>query len=117
MVKDSSLRKTHRCECRSCREHPRGGVAAEHRAINRLLALSNERMRRLLVGFLAEQLGRGGTSLLAQITGLDRKTIASGRRELRPQGVLSTASAPLFHGRVRRPGAGRKSAETVRPEY
>jgi hypothetical protein len=103
----------HRCECPLCREHPHGGAAAEHRAINRLLAISNERVRRLLAGFLAEQIGRGGTLRLARITGLDRKTIAKGRHELREHDV-STVSGSLST-RVRRPGAGRKRVETQHP--
>ena len=63
-------------------------------------------MRRLLAGFLAEQIGRGGTLRLARITGLDRKTIAKGRHELE--------SRDLNLDRVRRPGGGRKSVEKKR---
>src|SRR5258708_30377113 len=91
MATESAVRDEHHCECPLCREHPRGGPAAEHRAINRLLAFSNERVRRLLVGFLAEQIGRGGTSRLARITGLDRKTIAKGRRELHEHDIASAS--------------------------
>jgi len=35
-------------------------------------------MRRLLAGFLARQHGRGGITLLAQISGLDRNTVTRG---------------------------------------
>src|SRR5438067_1645459 len=45
MATESAVRDVHHCECPLCREHPRGGPAAEHRAINRLLAFSNERVR------------------------------------------------------------------------
>src|SRR5258708_1535625 len=105
MATESAVRDEHHCECPLCREHPRGGPAAEHRAINRLLAFSNERVRRLLVGFLAEQIGRGGTSRLARITGLDRKTIAKGRRELHEHDISIMSETGSFSTRVRRPGA------------
>jgi hypothetical protein len=116
MATESAVRDVHHCECPLCREHPRGGPAAEHRAINRLLAFSNERVRRLLVGFLAEQTGRGGTSRLARITGLDRKTIAKGRRELHEHDTSIMSEAGSFSTRVRRPGAGRKRVEARHPE-
>jgi hypothetical protein len=78
-------------------------MAREHRARNRLLAAADERTRRLLAGFLARQHGQGGITRLASITGLDRNTIARGRRELR-QPCRSS-------GHVRRPGAGRPRVE------
>ena len=109
MVKKTRLAPTrlrrlvHVCECPVCRLHPNGQVAREHRALNRLLAAADERLRRLLAGFLARQHGRGGITLFARITGLDRNTIARGRRELR-QPVRSS-------GRIRRPGAGGQRVE------
>ena len=93
----------HACECPTCRQHPNGQVAREHRALNRLIAASDERTRRLLAGFLARQHGKGGITLLARITGLDRDTVARGRRELR-QPFRSS-------GRIRRPGAGGQPIE------
>jgi hypothetical protein len=96
-------RLVHLCECARCREYPSGRRAREHRALNRLLAATDERTRRLLAGFLARQHGRGGISLLARITGLDRNTIARGRRELRQPFRAS--------GRIRRPGAGGQRVE------
>lgn len=89
---------------------PEGAVAQEHQAINRLVACSDERIRRRLVGFLAQRHGRGGIALLSRITGLDRNTIARGQRELYQ---VDLASA----GRVRRPGAGRKRVEVASPEF
>jgi hypothetical protein len=93
----------HACECPTCRQFPKGRRAREHRALKRLLAATDERTRRLLVGFLARQHGKGGIALLARITGLDRNTIARGRRELRQPCQSS--------GRVRRPGAGCRRVE------
>ena len=99
----------HRCPCPACRQEPDGAVAREHRAINRLVACTDERSRRLVAGFLARLYGHGGNTRLARITGLDRNTIARGRREL-------DRADPLPPGRARRPGAGPKPVETRHPE-
>ena len=104
----NEARTIHCCDCPTCREQPDGVVACEHQAINYLVASADERNRRLLLGFLASQQGRGGISRLARITGLDRNTVARGRREL-PQGDSTTT------GRVRRPGAGRQRVEANTP--
>jgi hypothetical protein len=98
-----------RCYCPECRREPDGAVAREHRAINRIIACTDERSRRLVAGFLARLYGHGGITLLARITGLDRNTIARGRRELDQAEVLPP-------GRVRRPGGGPKRVEDRRPE-
>jgi hypothetical protein len=96
------------CPCPTCQNHPRSALAREHRWINRLMAFANERSRRLLAGFLATKAGRGGVSLLARITGLDRKTIAKGRKELRRGKHRGT-------NRLRRRGGGRKRVEIHNP--
>ena len=96
------------CPCRRCQQQPDGPTAKQHRSINRLVVLADERSRRLLVGFLAEQHGRGGISLLSRITGLDRNTIARGLRELH-------GDAPLPPGRIRQRGGGRKPVEVAVP--
>jgi hypothetical protein len=107
MVKENAPR-VHPCGCPICRQHPYAQVAREHCALNRLVASADERSRRLLVGFLARQQGRGGIALLARITGLHRNTIARGQRELRQR--------PRARGqRIRRLGAGRPRAETTVP--
>lgn len=109
MTHDNDPQGIHRCSCSLCCQEPDGDIAREHQAIKRLLACSDERGRRLLVGFLAQQYGHGGITLLDRITGLDRNTIARGRREL-----FAADAAPA--GRVRRPGAGRKRVEITSPE-
>jgi hypothetical protein len=96
------------CPCRSCRQEPGGPTAEQHRSINRLVTLADERSRPLLVGFLAEQHGYGGIALLSCITGLDRHTIARGQRELHGE-------TRLPRGRIRRQGAGRKPVEVAVP--
>ena len=61
----------------------------------------DERTRRLMAANEAVSLGYGGVSLVQRACGLSRKAIAKGIREIQ-------AGSPLV-GRVRRPGAGRKS--------
>jgi hypothetical protein len=104
MAKENSQHILHSCGCATCQEHPQSSVAREHRRINRLVTATDERARRLLVGFLARQHGRGGIALLARITGLDRHTIARGQHELQ-------RSRRKKASRVRRSGAGRPRAE------
>ena len=98
----------HRCPCPECRREPAGAVAREHRAINRIVAGTDERSRRLLAGSLAQQHGRGGIALVARITGFSPHTIRRGQREL-PQATST------LRGRIRRPGAGRKPIEKKVP--
>lgn len=100
--------EVHVCSCSICQQHPRGLVAREHRAINRLVAVADERLRRLLVGFFARQRGRGGIVELERITGIDRNTIAKGQKELGQAKLLPP-------DRIRQPGAGRKALEEKCP--
>jgi hypothetical protein len=104
MVTEHSRGDFHGCACPDCRQHPRGLLARQHRRLNRLVATTDERTRRLLVGFLAQQHGPGGIAHFARITGLDPDTIARGQRELRHR-------QPRPGSRLRRPGAGRPRAE------
>src|SRR6516225_6956719 len=108
-TQEKDISAIRRCSCPECRREPDGAVAREHRAINRIIACTDERSRRLVAGFLARLYGHGGITRLARITGLDRNTIARGRRELDQADVLPP-------GRVRRPGGGPKPVETRRPE-
>ncbi len=75
-----------------------------HRDINRLLATLDERRRRLFVGFLAREQGRGAIRQLARVTGLSRNTIRRGMREWRRPNLVPG-------GRLRRPGGGPKPVE------
>jgi len=98
-------RTEHPCTCAICRKHPKGTVAKEHRAINRVLTTLNEKSRRRFAGLLALQWGRGGVEHLSQITGLSRPTIRRGRAEAQ-RVERRTESA-----RVRRAGAGQPAVE------
>jgi hypothetical protein len=65
----------------------------------------DERQRRWIAGAEAARLGYGGVQLVANITGLDPKTIRRGQSEL-SQGLEDFPNA-----RIRRPGAGRPPTE------
>ena len=80
-------------------------TSAERRWL-RVLGAMNEYQARLLVAEKALQLGRGGISRLAQLTGMSRVTITQGVREL----ISGKVRGP-GEGRVRQPGGGRKKAE------
>ena len=108
-IHENDAQRIHRCSCPACCREPEGTTAREHQAINRLVARTDERTRRLVAGSLAQRHGRGGIALLECITGLDCNTIARGRREL-------NQADPLPPGRVRRPGAGPKRVEARSPE-
>jgi hypothetical protein len=71
--------------------------------------LMTERLRRQWAACEAESLGRGGTSLVAQATGLSRHPIRSGRREL--QRRADQPQDDLAPDRVRAPGGGRHRVE------
>jgi len=62
----------------------------------------DERTRRIMAATEAVSLGYGGVSVVGRACGLSRKAISRGIREIRGRGK------PLV-GRIRRPGAGRKS--------
>src|ERR1700745_380990 len=87
---------------------PGRGVSATsaERTGLRVLGAMNEYQARLLVAEKALQLGRGGISRLAQLTGMSRVTITQGVREL-----ISGKIRGPGEGRVRQPGGGRKKVE------
>ena len=70
----------------------------------------NERQRRLWAAAEAKALGYGGISCVARATGISRRAIHVGLRELPGR---TTATLPL--GRVRRPGGGRKPLTHTQP--
>jgi len=104
-MKRRTKRADRRCICLTCQAHPHSAVAKEHRAINRVLLVLNEKSRRCFVGLLALQWGHGGVERLNQITGLSHPTIRRGRDEV--QRVERRAE----RGRIRRAGAGQPAAE------
>lgn len=75
-------------------------------SLRRFLATLNEKQRRLYAGFESMKLGRGGDTRIAEITGLNVKTVARGRKELR--------AGDIHPERIRAPGAGRPSVKKNR---
>ena len=69
----------------------------------------DERTRRIKAATEAVSLGYGGVSLVSRACGLSRKAIRKGILELQTRGK------PMV-GRVRRPGAGRKSITESDPQ-
>jgi hypothetical protein len=104
---EKQFKTPHRCQCRQCVEHPGSPIAELHRQINQLVVLLNEKDRRQFVGLLARQLGQGGVTTMAQVTGLSRTTISRGQGEL---------SASDFSNRIRAKGGGRLLTEKKRPD-
>jgi len=76
-------------------------------AIVLFYSLLDERQRRLYAGLEAHKLGHGGDRKLAEFLGLDIHTVARGRREL--------LAGHVEGQRIRRAGAGPKSAEKKSP--
>jgi len=74
-----------------------------------ILPLLDERARRLVVANEARSLGYGGVSEISRASGLSRKAISKGIREL-ADGVI------LPPGRIRRAGAGRKRITISNPK-
>ena len=78
----------------------------------RVLGTLNEYQARVYVAQKVLELGRGGISRLAQLTGMSRPTIAKGISELQGRRPLLPAAA----SRIRKAGGGRRPVETVDPE-
>jgi len=93
------------CQCPHCQQAAPHPDQDRHRLMNLFLSRLDEAQRRWYVALEASRVGHGGDRLLAQITGLDEKTIRRGREEL----AGSLADHPP--GRVRRPGGGRPPIE------
>jgi len=93
------------CPCPLCRTAPTPEIRAHHRRLRLLQDRLDEAQRRWAAAVEARRLGRGGIHLVAQITGLDAKTIRRGCTELADELRMCPPT------RIRRPGAGRPLAE------
>lgn len=97
--------QVHECQCSDCQQAAEHSEKARHHRMNLLLSRLDEQQRRWYVGLEAERLGPEGDRLLAQITGLDERTIRRGREEL----AADLGDRPA--DRVRQAGAGRPPVE------
>jgi hypothetical protein len=101
--------EVHQCECESCKAGLDSETIQLHRQMNLLLGQLNEPQRRWFAGFLSQKPDSPSDRQLAQIIGIDEKTIRRGRRELEAE----LTEAP--RGRQRREGGGRLPAEKKTP--
>jgi len=83
-----------------------GAIRQKFRALASCL---NEHTRRVWAATEASALGYGGVSLVARATGISRRAIHVGLREVETGDILPA-------GQVRRPGGGRKSALYHQPD-
>jgi hypothetical protein len=98
------------CGCPLCQEPGDHPELSWHRQLILVISRLDEQQRRWVAAMEANRLGWGGETLVAQITGLDEKTIRRGREE------LATALVDRPMDRVRLPGGGRPAAEEkIRP--
>ena len=99
----------HICECAICQTGANHGAIQQHQRINLFLSRLSEPQRRWYVGMLSQEPDSPSDAELARITGVDRKTIRRGRREV----IAGLADLP--HDRQRQPGGGRVTAEKKIP--
>jgi hypothetical protein len=98
------------CQCPRCQAGEEHSDRVLHEQMNLLLSRLDEAQRRWYAAVEANRLGRGGAGLVAQITGLDEKTIRRGQEEV----AGSLADVPIK--RQRRAGGGRPPVEKkIRP--
>ncbi|PIP70710.1 MAG: ISAzo13 family transposase [Nitrospirae bacterium CG_4_10_14_3_um_filter_44_29] len=71
----------------------------------------DERLRRLVSAAEAKVLGHGGITAVAESTGVSRRAIHTGLKELESRQLEEKPTG----SRIRRPGAGRKSATEIDP--
>ena len=90
----------------------RRGVSDTEQQWLRVLGTLNEAQARLYVAQRALELGRGGVSHLAQLTGMSRPTITKGMAELQGRRPVTV----IDEGRIRSAGGGRKPIEEADPK-
>jgi len=69
--------------------------------INIMLALLDEKQKRIFLALEANALGHGGVKQIHEISGISQTTIIRGKKELE-------AGETVDNGRIRKPGGGRK---------
>ncbi len=97
--------RLHICECAICQAGADHSTIQQHQRVNLFLSRLSEPQRRWYVGMVSQEPDSPSDVDLARISGLDRKTIRRGRRE------VIAGLAELAPERQRRLGGGRLSAE------
>ena len=81
--------------------------------LTRMTPLLDEKQKRILYGVAAEVLGHGGTATVHEITGASRNTITNGIKDADSEVTISPNNRDSY--RIRKPGAGRKTAKEKNP--
>jgi hypothetical protein len=108
-MRPNAERAVHQCQCLACQTGTDPDLSQRHQQMNLFLSRLSEPQRRWYVGMLSRDPLEPTDTTLALMTGLDRKTIRRGRREL-AQGLSDVPPA-----RQRRTGGGRLRAEKKIP--
>jgi len=93
------------CGCPACQQSDDHPDRELHRQMILVFSRLDEQQRRWFAALESNRRGWGGDTVLAQITGLDEKTIRRGRDELAASLVERSTD------RIRRPGGGRPAVE------
>ena len=101
-------REVYQCQCSKCQNEASSAEKIQHHQINLLLSRLDEQQRRWYVAVEANRVGEGGVNLLAQISGLDEKTIRRGQAEL----AQDLSQRPT--DQIRLAGGGRPRVEKKR---
>jgi len=104
-IRDMPSKAVQQCQCPECQQTGAHRNKELHHQMNLLLSRLDEQQQRWYVALEAKKLGRGGPTLLSQITGMHVDTIRRGRNELEDE--LTTRPTE----RVRQPGGGRPPVE------
>lgn len=81
--------------------------------LNKMSPLLDEKQKRILYGIASEVLGHGGTAAVHEMTGASRNTITNGIKEADSEITVSPNNRDNY--RIRKPGAGRKTAQQKNP--
>ena len=100
-----STKAVYQCQCPNCQQPGDHADKELHHKMNVFLSRLDEQQRRWYVALEAEKIGHGGATRIAQITGLNVKTVRRGREELDNE----LTDRPM--DRVRLPGGGRHQIE------
>jgi hypothetical protein len=82
--------------------------------VNKVIPLLNEKQRRLYLAIESELLGHGGLLEVSRVSGLSRKAIIKGKKELNDS--AASDNSKLNNERIRKEGGGRKSLEEKDPD-
>ena len=82
-----------------------------------MMPILNEHQRRIFLSAIAENLGWGSSTDIAELTGISMQTLTRGRKEIASLQRDPTARpSPDGTERIRSPGGGRKSKVDQNPE-